>query len=132
MSRRQALTAAIMVMADAKLLKAFQRVFQESLTERRVFVEDDEPEEAERLDPTVWFGFFGNLIKLGWLQPHALLHSTLEETLHHTILKWVRELISTRFDEEGLIDVAQNTMKEIVLPWLKDLLGELYSPLLRQ
>ena len=113
-----------MVMADAKLLKAFQRVFRESLTERRVFVEENEPDEEERLDPTVWFGFFENLRQLGWMQPHALLHATLEETLHHTILRWVRDIVSTRFDEAGLIDEAQTTMKEIVLPWLKDLLGE--------
>lgn len=121
------MTAAIMAQADSNLLKGFQKVFQESLVRRHRLLEggeDDEEETAEPMNPVADQAFFRNLRRLGWIRPHGLLQSTLGAALHNTILRWVRDTISSEFEEEGLFERVQEYKDAVVLPWLQDLLGE--------
>ncbi len=109
-SRRQCMTAAIMARADARLLKAFQKLLQHSLMARQTNISDDEC-------------FFRNLRLLGWIHPQGLLQQPLNAALHETIIKWVRSTISKDFEQEGLFPKVQEYQDTVVLPWLKDLVG---------
>ena len=103
------MTAAIMARADARFLKAFQKLFQHSLLERDTHSVEEE--------------FFGDLRTLGWVRPQGLLQQPLTAALRATILKWVRTTISKNFEEEGLFQKVQEYQYTVVLPWLKDLVG---------
>jgi anaphase-promoting complex subunit 2 len=130
-SRRQALTAAIMVHADPTFSQAFYKWFRRSLRTRQQKMEEefDENEEGNR-ETEVPSGLeedeaslFQSVRRLGWICTDGILQRPLAEALHQTILTWVRTTISKEFEEEGMFDRVQDYKKRVILPWLEELVG---------
>ncbi len=127
-SRRQAITAAIMVHADATFVQAFYKWFRRSLRSRqqKVMVEEEEDEEENdghyglEEDEDL---LFRSVRRLGWIGTDGILQKPLAEALHKTILTWVKATISKEFEEEGMFERVQGYKAKVILPWLEDLVG---------
>lgn len=115
------MTAAVMARADNSLLRAFQRLFQESLQRRQE--QGQQNEAGSSSPPEEELQFFENLQCLGWVRPRGLLEEALGAALHETILKWVRSTIAGDFESDRLLDQVRDYQNNIVLPWLDDLVG---------
>ena len=132
-SRRQAMTAAIMVHADPTFVGAFYKWFRRSLRIRQQKVmeqEEDGDEEANpedigtsRLEEDEAL-LFQSVRRLGWIRTNGILQRPLAEALHQTMLTWVKSTISKEFEEEGMFDQVQDYKKRVISPWLEDLVGK--------
>ena len=131
-SRRQAITAAITVHADATFVRAFYKWFRRSLRIRQLKImaecEHGDEEENPQIDGHSGLEededlFFQSVRKLGWIGADGILQRPLAEALHKTILTWVKTTISKEFEEEGMFDRVQDYKKRVILPWLEDLVG---------
>ena len=128
-SRRQAMTAAIMVNSDPTFIQAFFKWFRRSLRTRqqKMIVEDkNENEELQNLCPSMLENetlLFQSVRILGWIHRDGILERPLAEALNQTILEWVKITISKEFEEEGVFDRVQDYKNRIILPWLEDLVG---------
>lgn len=132
-SRRQAVTAAIMVRADATFERAFYKWFRRSLRtrEQKIMNEEENSDDEENPQADGHSGLdedevvlFQSLRKLGWIGSDGILQQPLAEALHKTILTWIKNTISKEFEEEGMFDQVQDYKKRVILPWLEDLVGE--------
>jgi anaphase-promoting complex subunit 2 len=131
-SRRQAMTAAIMVHADPTFVGAFYKWFRRSLRIRQQNMMEQEEDGDEEENPQVVRPssleedealLFQSVRKLGWIRTNGILQRPLAEALHQTMLTWVKTTISKEFEEEGMFDQVQDYKKRVILPWLEDLVG---------
>lgn len=127
-SRRQAITAAIMVHADATFLRIFYKWFRHSLRAREEkMMEEEEHGDTDENHPSSLEEhedlLFRSVRSLGWVCTDGLLQQPLAEALHQTILTWVKTTISKEFEEEGMFDRVQLYKERVILPWLEDLVG---------
>jgi len=121
-SRRQAMTAAIMVLADPTFLRAFYKWFRRSLYNRQqqIIEEEETGFEEQENDETL---LFESVRKLGWMSSDSMLQQPLGEALHQTILMWVKNTILKDFEEIGLFDQVLEYKNRVILPWLEELVG---------
>jgi len=121
-SRRQAMTAAIMVLADPTFLRAFYKWFRRSLYNRQQqIIEEEETGFKEQENDEALL--FESVRKLGWMSSESMLQQPLGEALHQTILVWVKNTISKDFEETGLFDQVLEYKNRVILPWLEKLVG---------
>jgi len=121
-SRRQAMTAAIMVLADPTFLRAFYKWFCRSLYNRQQqIIEEEETGFKEQENDEILL--FESVRKLGWMSSESMLQQPLGEALHQTILVWVKNTISKDFEETGLFDQVLEYKNRVILPWLEKLVG---------
>ncbi len=125
-SRRQAITAAIMVHADATFMQAFYKWFRRSLRirQQKITVEEESEDEVESSgleeDEDL---LFRCVRRLGWIDTDGILQQPLAEALHKTMLSWVKATISKEFEEEDMFDRVQDYKERVILPWLEELVG---------
>jgi len=122
-SRRQAITAAIMVHADQSSIRSFYKWFRRSLRIRQQQVLEQEDGNEAGWQEEDQAKLFKCLRTLGWIRTDGILQQALAEALHQTILTWVKTTISKEFEEEGMFDLVQDYKKRVVLPWLEDVVG---------
>jgi anaphase-promoting complex subunit 2 len=112
------MTAAVMAHADASFLRSFQTLFRRSLLARQRKYEEQEAEWSQEE-----LVLFQNLRTLGWIRTEGMLQQPLGESLHQTILQFVKGVISAEFEQDNLFQRVQHFQDQVLEPWLQDLLG---------
>lgn len=108
-----------MAHADSYFLRSFKSLFRRSLLARQRMYEEEENGEVSPEE----LAMFQNLRTLGWLRTESMLQQPLGESLHQTILQFVKGIISAEFEEDNLFDRVQLFQVQTLEPWLHDLLG---------
>jgi anaphase-promoting complex subunit 2 len=126
------MTASIMATAPPSFYTSCRSVFRKSLHTRESQNDNDAGEGDDNNENTTTSMdhvsseetiLFQSLHTLGWVRPTALLHRSLLQAIHQTILAKVKETIAGDFESAGLYDSLLHWKDTLLVPWLQHLLG---------
>jgi len=117
-ARRLAMTACIMASAPTCFYSSCRAVFRVSVQVRES--QDDENTNRDLMKENT---LFQSLQTLGWVRPVALLHQSLLQAVHQTILAKVKSVIVGDFETPFLYSELLDWKDILLVPWLQDLLG---------